>query len=58
MGQLARFLIGPESTWVTGQCIAVDGGQMLRGGADYSAFAQPAYGDQPGWALVEEQTDR
>jgi NAD(P)-dependent dehydrogenase (short-subunit alcohol dehydrogenase family) len=58
VGQLARFLIGPESTWVTGQCIAVDGGQMLRGGADYSAFAQPAYGDQPGWELVEERTDR
>ena len=54
VGELARFLIGPDSTWVTGQCIAVDGGQMLRAGADYAPFAQPMYGEQPGWALVEE----
>jgi NAD(P)-dependent dehydrogenase (short-subunit alcohol dehydrogenase family) len=58
VGQLARFLIGPESTWITGQCIAVDGGQMLRAGADYSPFAQPMYGEQPGWALVDETQPR
>lgn len=53
VGALARFLIGPESAWVTGQCIGVDGGQLLRKGADYSPFAAPMYGDQPGWGLVQ-----
>jgi NAD(P)-dependent dehydrogenase (short-subunit alcohol dehydrogenase family) len=52
VGALARFLVGPESSWITGQCISVDGGQSLRKGADYSAFAEPAYKDVPGWDLV------
>ncbi len=30
-----RFLAGPESGWVTGECLAVDGGHHLRRGADY-----------------------
>ncbi len=30
-----RFLAGPESSWVTGECFAVDGGHQLRRGADY-----------------------
>lgn len=54
VAQLVRFLIGPESSWITGQCISVDGGQSLRRGADFSAFAGPAFQDQPGWALVTE----
>jgi len=29
-----RYLCGPESTWVTGQCIAIDGGHTLRRGPD------------------------
>ena len=32
---LARFLLGPESTWITGQCIGIDGGHHLRGGPNY-----------------------
>jgi len=55
VGALARFLIGPESSWITGQCISVDGGQSLRKGADFSAFAEPGHRDQPGWQLVVEQ---
>jgi len=51
---LASFLIGPESTYITGQCIGVDGGQTLRKGADYTPFAEPTYGAQPGWSLVVE----
>jgi NAD(P)-dependent dehydrogenase (short-subunit alcohol dehydrogenase family) len=51
---VVRFLAGPESAWITGQCISVDGGQSLRKGADFSHFAQMAYGDQPGWRLVQE----
>ena len=54
VGALARFLIGPESSWITGQCISVDGGQSLRKGADYGAFAEPAYRDEAAWTLVTE----
>jgi NAD(P)-dependent dehydrogenase (short-subunit alcohol dehydrogenase family) len=32
---VVRFLAGPESTWITGDCIAVDGGHHLRRGANY-----------------------
>jgi NAD(P)-dependent dehydrogenase (short-subunit alcohol dehydrogenase family) len=51
---LVRFLIGPESSWITGQCISVDGGQSLRKGADFGAFAEAVYQDQPEWKLVVE----
>jgi NAD(P)-dependent dehydrogenase (short-subunit alcohol dehydrogenase family) len=27
-----RYLVGPESSWVTGQCFAIDGGHTLRRG--------------------------
>lgn len=30
-----RYLVGPESGWVTGTALAVDGGHHLRRGADY-----------------------
>jgi NAD(P)-dependent dehydrogenase (short-subunit alcohol dehydrogenase family) len=29
-----RYLCGPESAWVTGQCFAIDGGHTLRRGPD------------------------
>ena len=38
VGQLARFLVGPESRWITGQCINVDGGHSLRRGPDFTSF--------------------
>ncbi len=38
VAQLARFLIGPESRWISGQCIDVDGGHGLRRGPDFSTF--------------------
>lgn len=41
---LVRFLAGPDSTWVTGQTISVDGGHHLRRGPDYTPFAEPLYG--------------
>ena len=31
-----RFLAGPESSWITGACIPIDGGHHLRRGANYS----------------------
>lgn len=30
-----RFLAGPESSWITGACLPIDGGHHLRKGADY-----------------------
>jgi NAD(P)-dependent dehydrogenase (short-subunit alcohol dehydrogenase family) len=37
------FLAGPESAWITGECLAVDGGHHLRRGADFSLlFDGPA----------------
>lgn len=49
---LVRFLIGPESSYVNGQNISIDGGQSVRKGADYRAFAQAVYGTDPRWRLV------
>ena len=45
VGDLARFLVGPESAWITGQIINVDGGHSLRAGPDYSPFVRPRLGD-------------
>ena len=44
VGNLARFLIGPESRWITGQAINVDGGHALRRGPDFSALVEPGLG--------------
>ena len=41
VANLARFLIGPESTWITGQIIEVDGGHSLRRGPNFKPFAVP-----------------
>ncbi|MDH3706953.1 MAG: SDR family oxidoreductase [Acidimicrobiia bacterium] len=46
VGALARFLIGPESRWITGQCINVDGGHSLRRGPDFSPFIADALGPE------------
>jgi len=54
VGALVRFLIGPESSWITGQCISVDGGQSLRKGADFGAFAEPGLTDDAARRLVME----
>jgi NAD(P)-dependent dehydrogenase (short-subunit alcohol dehydrogenase family) len=44
VAHLARFLIGPESRWITGQIINVDGGHSLRRGPDFGAFIEPVFG--------------
>jgi NAD(P)-dependent dehydrogenase (short-subunit alcohol dehydrogenase family) len=44
VADLARFLIGPESRWVTGTCIDVDGGHHLRRGPNFGPFIEPALG--------------
>ena len=44
VGNLVRFLIGPESRWITGQTIGIDGGQGLRRGPDFGEFFEPSLG--------------
>lgn len=46
VGRLARFLIGPESRWITGTCINVDGGHHLRRGPNFGPFIEPALGKE------------
>jgi NAD(P)-dependent dehydrogenase (short-subunit alcohol dehydrogenase family) len=41
-----RFLAGPEASWITGECLAVDGGHHLRRGANYGLL----FGTDPGAA--------
>jgi NAD(P)-dependent dehydrogenase (short-subunit alcohol dehydrogenase family) len=53
---LVRFLAGPESTWVTGQTIGIDGGHHLRRGPDYTPFAEPLYGADALRGLAPEDT--
>jgi NAD(P)-dependent dehydrogenase (short-subunit alcohol dehydrogenase family) len=36
-----RFLAGPESSWITGACLPIDGGHHLRRGANYSLLFEP-----------------
>lgn len=42
---LVAFLVGPESTWITGQLIGVDGGHSLRRGPDLSGLFDPLFAD-------------
>ena len=45
IGQSVRFLCGPESSWITGVVLSVDGGQHLRRGPDWSPFSRILFGD-------------
>jgi NAD(P)-dependent dehydrogenase (short-subunit alcohol dehydrogenase family) len=50
----ARFLVGPESTWITGQNIGVDGGHSLRAGPDYSSVLDGLYSPDALRGIVSE----
>jgi len=39
-----RYLAGPESSWVTGQCIAIDGGHTLRRGPRIETMVERFFG--------------
>ncbi len=52
IASVVRFLAGPESGWVTGNALPVDGGHHLRRGPDYGGIARMLYGDvatEPGF---------
>ena len=44
VANVVRFLLSAESRWITGQTLAVDGGNSLRAGPDYSSYAERAFG--------------
>ena len=39
------YLTGPESSWVTGQCFAIDGGHTLRRGPNLVPVLTPVFGE-------------
>jgi NAD(P)-dependent dehydrogenase (short-subunit alcohol dehydrogenase family) len=41
-----RFLAGPESSWITGQAVGVDGGHSLRRGPDFEPMERLYLGDE------------
>ena len=54
VAEAARFLAGPESAWITGEVINVDGGQHLRRGPDYAPVFEPMFGAAALRGLPEE----
>jgi len=45
VASVVRFLLGPESSWVTGTSVSVDGGHHLRRGPDFEPAARAFFGD-------------
>lgn len=45
VANLVRFLLGPESSWITGEAIGVDGGHHLRRGPDLERWSREFFGD-------------
>lgn len=41
VARAVRFLAGPDSSWITGECLTVDGGHHLRRGANYQLLFEP-----------------
>lgn len=46
IAQSVRFLCGPESSWITGVVLSVDGGHHLRRGPNVESFSRMVYGDE------------
>lgn len=55
IAEAARFLAGPESSWITGQVVNVDGGHHLRRGPDYSALFEPMFGAEKLRGMVDDE---
>jgi NAD(P)-dependent dehydrogenase (short-subunit alcohol dehydrogenase family) len=47
IARAVRFLCGPESNWITGTVLSVDGGHHLRRGPDYAPFIKAMHGSDP-----------
>ena len=45
IAQAVRYFAGPESSWVTGQCLTVDGGHTLRRFPDLTDLARRVFGE-------------
>ena len=45
IGKLVRFLLGEESSWITGTCISADGGHHLRRGPNIEPAMEMVLGD-------------
>ena len=46
IGAGVRYLAGPESSWVTGQSFAIEGGAELRQAPDLSSMVRQMYGKE------------
>lgn len=46
MAGAVRFLAGPESGWITGQCLAIDGGNLLRRSPNLTGMVEAIYGKE------------
>jgi NAD(P)-dependent dehydrogenase (short-subunit alcohol dehydrogenase family) len=45
IANVVRFLCGPESSWITGVALSVDGGHHLRRGPNFEPLARMLFGD-------------
>lgn len=54
VANLAIFLLSDAATWITGQCINVDGGHILRRGPDYSSMMEQMFGADALRGVVSE----
>ncbi len=46
VAEAVRWLAGPESSWVTGQCVAIDGGHTLRRGPRIETMVESFFGPE------------
>ncbi len=53
VASVVRFLLGSESSWVTGTSVSVDGGHHLRRGPDFEPAARAFFGDDAVEGSVE-----
>ncbi len=57
IGRAIRFLAGPESAWITGQCLTVDGGHTIRKFPWLEDVARSVAGEEV-FAAIERGEDR
>jgi NAD(P)-dependent dehydrogenase (short-subunit alcohol dehydrogenase family) len=55
IAEAVRYLAGPESSWVTGQTIRLDGGHTLMRGPSFRGFLEPVFGADGLRGIVAEE---